>query len=90
MTIKGRWVKPVQDIKVTTTAQLKTQRRISRTASDSGRRHGISGFEGRKRILRILHSNTFFTVINFKNVNVAVFMISHSYLTIASIFSMNY
>ena len=46
-----------------TAAQLKTRKRTSRTASESGKNDGISVFEARGSILRGSNGNVSFTVI---------------------------
>jgi hypothetical protein len=64
MTIKGKRFELIQDIETATTAQLKTQKRTSRTASES-ENNGISVFEARVSILRGINGNVSFTVIIF-------------------------
>jgi len=48
-----------------TAAQLKTRKRTSRTASESGKNDGINVFEVGESILRGINGNMPFTVIFF-------------------------
>jgi len=50
MTMKGKCFEWIQDVEVATTAQLRKM--TSRTASESGKKEGISVFEARGSILR--------------------------------------
>jgi len=63
--MKDKRLESIQDIEAATTAQLKTRKRTSRTASESGKDDGISVFEsgGGGRILRGINGNVSFTVI---------------------------
>jgi hypothetical protein len=65
MTIKGKRLESIQDIEAATTAQLKTRKMTSRTASESGNNDGMSVFEARGSILRGINGNVSFTVIIF-------------------------
>jgi hypothetical protein len=62
MTLKDKHFDSVQDIEAATTAQLKTRKRTSRTASESGKNDGISVFEARRSILRGIKGNVSFAV----------------------------
>ena len=65
MIMKGKGFESIQDIEAATTAQLKTRKRTSRTASKSGKNDGISVFEARGSILRGINGNVSFSEIFF-------------------------
>jgi len=82
MTMKGKRFESIQDIKAATTVQLKTltkhwQKRTSRTASESGKKDGISVFEARGSILRGINGNVSCTVVNFFYLNIHHIFWSH-------------
>ena len=65
MTMRGKRFELIQDIETAMTAQLKTQKRTSRTASESGKNGGISVFE-----VRGINGNVSFSVIIYFYLNI--------------------
>lgn len=68
------------------TVQLRTRKRMSRTASEGDKHPGMRVFEARGRVLRAINGKVFFTVIKFLFTHSPYFLITSRIFLLVPVF----